>query len=244
MNINKKTILKVIGYLSIGGVFGFIAAMSLNAFGNSAYLGIFDQFREFLVGKNIYLFPALLFLFFTPIYIIGHQGKNNLALAQNLSDEQYDAAIESAEKKIDIALALNSIFMVLNFILMGVSFNPRVSHVFITLGLFLLNILVVSFYEISTIRFIQKNDTRLKGDPVSMRFRKDFFESCDEAEKEAILKTAYDSFNFARNVALGLLVTSILGQMLLETGVFAILISGIMLLAIVAGYSYYGIYKY
>lgn len=243
MKINKKTILKVIGFLAVGGVFGFIAAMSLNALGNSEYINVFEEIHQFLITNNIYLFPALLFLFFTPVYIIGYQGKKKLEMVKNLPDELYDESIETAEKKIDISLAINSVFMVLNFILMGISFNPRVSHVFIGLGLFLVNILVVSFYEISTIRFIQENDQRLKGDPVSLRFRKDFFESCDEAEKQKILKTSYDTFNLSRNVALGLLVTSILGQMILNTGIFAIIISGFMLLSIVAGYSYYAIFK-
>ena len=133
--------------------------------------------------------------------------------------------------------------MVINFILLGMSFEPRVDHVFIALGLFLFNVLIISLFEVSTIRFIQQNDDRLKGDPVSFRFRKDFFNSCDEAEKQQILKTSYHGFNLARNVSFALLITTILTHMILETGIFAIFVSGIMLLSIMAGYSYYAIFK-
>lgn len=243
MNISKKNIVKMIGYLILGGIFGFAVSMLLNYFGKSGHLIILVSIKEFIVNNNIYLFPLLLIIFFTPIYIFGKRGKKELDAAEDLPDTLYDDQIQEAEKKIDIALSLNSIFMVINFILLGMSFEPRVDHVFIALGLFLFNILVISLYEISTIRFIQQNDDRLEGDPVSFRFRKDFYNSCDEAEKQQILKTSYHGFNLARNVSFALLITTILSHMILETGIFAIFISGIMLLSIMAGYSYYAIFK-
>jgi len=170
-------------------------------------------------------------------------GKKELNQAIDLPDDLYDDHINEAEKKIDISLSLNSIFMVINFIFLGMSFEPRVAQIYVFLGLFLFNILVISLYEISTIRFIQQNDERLKGDPVSFRFRKDFFNSCDEAEKQKILKTSYHGFNLARNVSFALLIMTILSHMILETGIYAIFISGFMLLAIMGGYSYYAIFK-
>jgi len=243
MNISKKNIIKMTGYLVLGGIFGFVVSMLLRYIGKSGHLDILTSIKYFIVYNNIYLFPLLFLFFFTPIYVIGRRGKKELNQAEDLPDNLYDDYIQTAEKKNDISLSLNSIFMVINFILLGMSFEPRVAHVFIALGLFLFNILAISLYEISTIRFIQQNDERLKGDPVSFRFRKDFFNSCDEAEKQKILKTSYHGFNLARNVSFALLITTILSHMILETGIFAIFISGIMLLSIMGGYSYYAIFK-
>ena len=243
MNISKKNIMKMIGHLVLGGIFGFIVSMLLNYVGKSGHLSILVSMKEFLVNNSVYLFLLLLLIFFIPTYIFGRRGKKELNQAEDLSDNLYDDYIQEAEKKIDISLSLNSIFMVINFILLGMSFEPRVDHVFIALGLFLFNVLIISFYEISTIRFIQQIDNRLKGDPVSFRFRKDFFNSCDEAEKQKILKTSYHGFNLARNVSFALLIATILSHMILETGIFAIFVSGIMLLSIMAGYSYFAIFK-
>src|SRR6056297_3441021 len=243
MNISRKSILKMMGYLFFGGIFGFVISMLLRYVGKSEHLNILISIREFLISNSVYLFPLLFLIFFVPVYIFGKIGKKELNQAIDLPDDLYDDHINEAEKKIDISLSLNSIFMVINFIFLCMSFEPRVAQIYVFLGLFLFNILVISLYEISTIRFIQQNDERLKGDPVSFRFRKDFFNSCDEAEKQKILKTSYHGFNLARNVSFALLIMTILSHMILETGIYAIFISGFMLLAIMGGYSYYAIFK-
>ena len=114
---------------------------------------------------------------------------------------------------------------------------------FVIIAIFMINIFASSMLEISTIKFIQKVDNRLKGDPTSLRFSKDFLESCDEAEKLKIYKSGYHGFQFTKNVSLVFVILTMLGNMLLDTGGFPVFVSCSMLLTIIGSNSYYSIFK-
>jgi len=93
--------------------------------------------------------------------------------------------------------------------------------------------------EIVTIKFVQKMDERLKGDPTSLRFAKDFLESCDEAQKLRIYKSGYKAFQFTKNASLVLLIIAIMFNLTLKTGAIPIVLTGIFLLMHIISYGYF-----
>jgi hypothetical protein len=95
--------------------------------------------------------------------------------------------------------------------------------------------------ELLVIRSMQTFDARLKGDPTTLRFTKDFIESCDEAEKEKIYQSGYQAYQLSKNTALGFIVVTTIGNMILDTGTAPIVMSCLWMLQNVLSYGYYAV---
>jgi len=101
------------------------------------------------------------------------------------------------------------------------------------------SVIGVSVLNIITIKYIQKNDDRLKGDPTSFRFDKEFLESCDEAQVSRIHTSGYRAFVFSKNVSLVFVVLTILLNFIFNTGAFPVFLSCMMMLIQLTSYNYY-----
>ena len=241
--MNKKTIFKMIFLTIIGGGAGFIISLGLLKLNNTETTNIAATIGDFIVENNLVMFLLLLIIFYLPSVYLFIKGKRVFVDLDNLSDEDYEIQRKLGQRKLDMVLPLNGIFMIFNFMLFGMTFAKLTNNEMVITSVFMVNILLSSMLEIITIRFMQKLDTRLKGDPTSLKFSKDFLESCDEAEKLKIYKSGYHAFQFTKRISLAFLVFTILCNLLLDTGGFPVFVSGSLMLAIIASYSYYSILK-
>jgi len=241
--INKKSIFRIILLLVIGGVFGAIFSLGLLKFKDTGGLAKLSFIVDFLINNNIYIFIFLVIVLYLPSVYLFVKGKKLFEKLDELSDEEYDVKSKVANKKLDISLTLNSIFMVLNFIVFGTTINRSSDNFFIVLIIFLINMLALSFLEIYAVKFIQKLDNRLKGDPTSFKFNKEFIDSCDEAEKLIIYKSGYHAFQISKSTSLGFIIITMIGNTVLDTGALPVIISGIWMLVNIASYGYYSVYK-
>ncbi len=241
--MNKKSIYRIIFLLFIGGVIGAVFSVGLLKFGEAGGLAKLSEIGNFLVDINIYIFVLLVFVLFIPSVYLFMKAKKVYEKIDVMSDDEYEEKDNIAKKKLDTALTLNSIFMVLNFLVYGTTLDKTSDNFLIVLMVFLTNILAMALFEIYVIRFIQRKDTRLKGDPTTFKFTKDFIESCDEAEKLRIYKSGYHAFQSSRSASLGFILITIISNMVLETGALPIVISCIWMLENVASYGYYSVYK-
>ena len=241
--MNKKTIFKMIFLTIIGGGAGFIISLGLLKLNNTETTNIAATIGDFIVENNLVMFLLLLIIFYLPSVYLFIKGKRVFVDLDNLSDEDYEIQTKLGQRKLDMVLPLNGIFMIFNFMLFGMTFAKLTNNEMVITSVFMVNILLSSMLEIITIRFMQKLDTRLKGDPTSLKFSKDFLESCDEAEKLKIYKSGYYAFQFTKRISLAFLVFTILCNLLLDTGGFPVFVSGSLMLAIIASYSYYSILK-
>lgn len=239
--MNKKTIIKMIFFMIIGGIFGAIISLGLLKLNDTENIKIASNIGDFFVKNNIGIYLLLLIMFYLPSVYLFIKGKSIYVKLDNMSDEECEIQTKIGQKKFDIALSLNAIFMIFNFMIFGTTFAEIANNEMVIISLFMLNIFSSSMLEIITIRFIQKMDNRLKGDPTTLRFSKDFVESCDEAEKLKIYKSGYQSFQFTKQVSLGFVILTILCNLLLDTGAFPVFISCSFMLTITASYSYYAI---
>lgn len=241
--MNKKTIFKVLFLTIIGGIVGFIISVGLLNLLDAGNRQIASNVRDLFVKNNIIIFLLLLILIYLPSVYLFIQGKRIFAKVDNMSDEECESQSMIGQRKFDLALAINGVFMILNFMLFGMTYADLTNNEMVVLSIFMVNIFSSSILEIMTIRAIQKANTRLKGDPTSLRFSKDFLESCDEAERMKIYKTAFHSFQLTKQVALAFVVLTILCNLLLDTGGFPVFVSTSLMLTIIASHSYYAIYK-
>ena len=89
----------------------------------------------------------------------------------------------------------------------------------------LLNAVYNGFWGVRLIKQVQKTDPAKKGDPTSLKFTREWVESCDEAERDMIYRASFDSYTFMNQwIAVPMIVT-LLAHFLWETGVLAIVIT-------------------
>ena len=92
------------------------------------------------------------------------------------------------------------------------------------MGLFLGFCVVILFLEAALVNQIQKADPMKKGDIGSLRFNRDWLESCDEAERLGIYKASYKSFQVMNSLCPVMEAAALLGKIMFDTGNFPIIL--------------------
>lgn len=240
--MNKKSIFKMALMMLIGAIFGggfTIAILFLND--NGSFL-FYEDVKTFFLEYNTYIYIALFVLMYLPSGILHLKGKKDYLELVALEDDDYSDKADEKEKKLNYSLLLNALFLIFNFMLMGVT-HIRGEQITIPTILFLVNVILASSLEMMTIRFLQKNDPRLKGDPTSFKFNKDYVESLDEAEKLKVYKSGYKAYTFSRTFVFVLMILSILLNITLETGGFPVIICGVIIISQITSYYYHAMKK-
>lgn len=239
--MNKKTIFRIILLLAISSIFGLLFTLGLLKLNESEYMSIGDQIGKFFINNTSELHLGLvIFLYFPAVYLY-FKGKKSYSQISNISDEKIDEFEKVGSKSFDLAMSISGSFLILNFMLFGMTFNKTNSNQAIVIFLFMFSVIGVSVLNIITIKYIQKNDNRLKGDPTSLRFDKEFLESCDEAQVSRIHKSGYRAFLFSKNISLVFVVLTILLNFTFNTGAFPVFLSCMIMLIQVTSYNYYAI---
>ncbi|MBC2722853.1 DUF3169 family protein [Desulfosporosinus sp.] len=236
--MNRKTIFKMVFLMGIGGVIGIILSLGLLKLHQPNYIRSFVQIGDFFVRNSFAFYIGLILCLFLPAvyqYVKAKRNYNQI----NISDDRADAYEKAGEDSFNLSMLINGVFLILNMMLFGMTFDKTRGDFLLVMFLFMFSVICASVLEIVAIRYIQKVDNRLKGEPTSLRFHKDFLESCDEAEKLRIYKCGYNAFQVSKNVSLGFIVITMISNITLETGTFPIFISCMIMLIQVTSYNYY-----
>lgn len=92
------------------------------------------------------------------------------------------------------------------------------------------------YLSVRYVKAIQAAHPEKKGDPTSSKFTEQWVESCDEAEKEIIYKSAYKTYIVLNKVIPILLLLTLIANMFLNTGILAVLVVAVIYL--VTGMTY------
>lgn len=92
------------------------------------------------------------------------------------------------------------------------------------------------YLSVRYVKAIQAAHPEKKGDPTSSKFTEQWLESCDEAEKEIIYKSAYKTYIVLNKVIPILLLLTLIANMFLNTGILAVLVVAVIYL--VTGMTY------
>ncbi|WP_291636349.1 DUF3169 family protein [Clostridium sp.] len=237
--MNKKTIFKIIILLAVGSIFGALFTLGLLKLNESEFMSIGDQVAKFFINNTSELHVGLIICIYFPAVYLYFKGKKFYSQLSNKSDEEFDEFEKVGSKSFDLAMLISNVFLILNFMLFGMTFNNTNSNQLIVTCLFMFSTIAVSVLNIITIKYIQKNDNRLKGDPTSFRFDKEFLESCDEAQVSRIYKSGYRAFQFSKNVSLVFVILTILLNFTFNTGAFPVFVTCMIMLIQVTSYNYY-----
>ena len=92
------------------------------------------------------------------------------------------------------------------------------------------------------VNLIKEINPEKNGSIYDMKFRSKWLETCDEAERYATYKCAFQTFKVTQMVGIILWLVCIIGQMMFDTGVFATIIISIFMLIQTSVYSVQSIY--
>lgn len=231
MNTYVKYGLIILCSALIGAVIGGgVAVFRLDSFGETGLA----FFQEFMKKASPWLLGGLAGL--TVLL-----GEYNLIRQRGIAQKLQTAEDEEADALEDAFEALGSWGMILTHVGMALAaiFLASVfagpehgegddSGVFLIIAvIFILLYAYDGFWQVRMVKTVQKAFPQRLGDPASRRFQKDWLESCDEAEREIIYRSAYRAYLVNMKLYSVLLAVALFGSIIWETGILAVVLVGV-----------------
>lgn len=117
------------------------------------------------------------------------------------------------------------------------NFTGNKTSILIAFLLFIVECILCSLWQIHYVKQVQRIYPEKKGDPSGMHFRRQWMESCDEAEKEIIYQASYHSYILLLAVLPCAAVAAMISHLLWNTGLLAVVIVCLLWLIQVISYS-------
>ncbi|MDR5659208.1 DUF3169 family protein [Serpentinicella sp. ANB-PHB4] len=240
MKQNKKDYLKIILWMVLGGLGGAIGMIGMLYIKESTVgYTLFSDFANFFIENIFYVQLGLAILTYGMVSYWLKKAKRLKEEARIETDEEQDLFDEKLDKLLNSSLLVNSVHLILSFMLFGIAFDDRNPLFWPSLIIFLLVSFVESAVEVHIVRSIQEHDPMKKGDPTSTKFHSVWLDSCDEAERTYIYKVGYHAFITMQNVLMWIFVATLFIKFIFHTGNLTILIVGGIWLTNQLAYFYY-----
>lgn len=84
------------------------------------------------------------------------------------------------------------------------------------------------FWQIRYVKLLQKTHPEKKGDPSSPKFQEQWLDSCDEAEKEVIYRSAYKAYMTVNRTIPVILILVMLANLYFDTGMLAVIVLAVI----------------
>jgi hypothetical protein len=200
---------------------------------------ISNQLENIFYNNTIYIYLVSAMVLLLPSTILYIIGKKAYLEMMNSDEDEIDSAVKNKAAYLDSSMSILSVFTAVNFMQFGILYHKTTENPTTILALFMLGVLYTAILQVTIVKFIQKNDNRLKGDPTKASFSNDFLESMDEAEQLKVYKAGYKAFQLTKTITLVLIVSSIFMNILFGAGGFAIFISCVFMITHVLSFMYY-----
>jgi len=227
----------------IGGVIGVVSFALLGTSGGGIHEGFFVSTKIIQEKMPLLLFVILLIsvaLEEFSLYKLKSVQKNLL----RVQDEECDKLEYQAAKISSVGQMINILSQALCVIILsfGYSFQyftgsdaNRKNFLYACI-LFLICFVYSGFWQVRYVKAIQISHPEKKGDPSSLKFQKEWLQNCDEAEREVIYQSSYQTFLFFNKIIPVFLVVSMFGNLFFHTGVFAVTIVAVIWLMVTVSY--------
>lgn len=222
----KKTIVRMLAAMLIGGVIGGVSTVVYEI-----------VFGEDFSGSSLSLLTEATRKLMVP-------GLLSVLVVSIAEDEEFHRLDYEEERYGAILQCINVVAQVLCIALLGSGYSMRYIHdgrtslvKFLTACvLFLICFFYCGMAQARYVKLLQKVHPEKKGDIASKDFHKQWLESCDEAEKEAVYQSSYSTYIFSGKLIGILLVVTMIAHLFFNTGVFAIVVVGVIYLCITVKY--------
>ena len=222
---------------ALGGILGGVMEMGQV---HGVLTGIQEGMQFFLNSVRNWMLPLMAICGVIAL-VLCEQYMGRLKIAgeamEQAEDEAYerlDYELEAAGSRGMIVSFAGSIAMIL---LLATGYSTKYIESLNGSGImwFLLEILTfialevyLNVWQIRYVRVIQKIYPDKKGDPTSLKFPKQWLESCDEAEKECIYQASYKGYQTVMKWAPILTFVALILHMFFDTGILAIVMPSVI----------------
>lgn len=235
--IKKRKYQIIIKLIASVALFTIVAMISLlpNVFGDSWFI---KGAERLLIEDTILIYFINGMLFLLPATVLHFIGKKAYFEMMNSDEDDINDEMKNKARYLDVSVLFLGIFISINFMQYGMLYHKTTENTTTIFALFMLGILFTVNLQVATVKYIQKFDNRLKGDPTKGTFNEEFLESMDEVEQLKVFKSGYRSFQMIKAITQMIVIFSILMNIFFETGVFSIFISSLFMIVqiIVSGY--------
>ena len=232
---------KMLAAVIIGGIAGGVSVVIYELMKKGIDAGI----RTINGTIQQYIFPALIIIAVVTVVV----GEYSLYRLKNVYKEMKDAdedrfyELDYEEEKWGAwTSGVNLVSQVACIIILSFGYSLK----YIESGksryfLFACIIFILCYFydlhlSVRYVKAIQAAHPEKKGDPTSRKFTEQWVESCDEAEKEAVYQSSYSTYIFSGKLIGILLVVTMIAHLFFNTGVFAIVVVGVIYLCITVKY--------
>ncbi len=221
MKKDRKILIKYFAIMicscMVGAVIGFISAVM-----DTDIRGVLMVVSEFFVRKSPYLmyFNLALMVVAFSYYIKGKKLANDVLAGD---EEKYEAA----DRMLELALEWTNYVNIYSFLIFGV----LASGAYSVFGLianfvavlravieFVVCLIGLVFLQRAIVNLTKRLNPEKKGDVLDMKFRNEWFDSCDEAEKAQIGAAAWASFKATTKAIVAMWVICVFAGFLLPVG--------------------------
>ena len=235
----KKTKFRMLTKFIVSTAVGLILALFLLTQNDNRNIGFINSLEDFLITHTILLYLISAVLLLVPATILYYSGKKSYLEMMSSDEDDVNDDVRRKAGYLDLSMTILGVYITVNFMQYGMLYNKTIENPTTTLILFMLGILFSTILQVSTVKLVQKQDDRLKGDPTKTSFNKEFLDSMDEAEQLKAFKSGYRAFQMTRSITLMIVVFTIFMNILFETGGFAVFISCLFMLVQTISFGYY-----
>ena len=217
---NKSFIKGSLPWIIIGGVFGLIWG-SLLVF--NININLINTFKY--IGYVIFVLSVI--FWFMSIFLI-------ISCKKNINTKKID--YDKMEEEIDITISLSSISLILQFLAFGLIFYGMKIEIFNFKNIFNAIIYIVfiaicfsvSYIQYLCVEYNKKINPEKRGNAMDANFSKEWYASCDEAQKKLIGEVCYKTFMITNQIFSFMFLALIFIGTFINIGVFSILLIGLV----------------
>jgi hypothetical protein len=235
----KKTKFRILTKFIVSIAVGLILGLFLLTQNDIRNIGFIKGLEDFLYSQTILLYLISAMLFLVPATILYYSGKKSYLEMMSCDKDDVNDDVKRKAGYLDLTMTILGVYVTVNFMQYGMLYNKTTENPTTTLILFMLGILFTAILQVSTIKLVQKQGNRLKGDPTKTSFNKEFLDSMNEAEQLKVFKSGYRAFQTTKSITLMIVVFTIFMNILFETGGFAVFISCLFMLVQTLSFGYY-----
>ncbi len=240
-NSFKKMGLIMLSFALFGAALGFLTMLLLGGRINDIQTGMTD----ILSLMQRIMLPALLIITAAAI-LLGERSIRRLrAIGKKIretEDEECDRWEYEEEKTGAFGVMANILSQILCILILSAGYSVKyitggnhknmLASCLVFLGFYFYS----GFYQTRYVKTIQAAHPDQKGDPSSMKFRQQWLDSCDEAQKELIYQSAYKTYSSINAWIPILLVFTMLGHLFFDTGIMAIVVVAVIWIVVTGSY--------
>lgn len=223
--MNKKTIMKFIGIMLIGGIIGGMSAVALLNVKDNAIPDFFEGINQFMTSSGPVLLGLVIALFTVPAVYYYLQAIKTYGAMGQADDEEMDRLEVLVDRQTTLSSTLIAAMMMVAFLVFGIAYEATASNVFLVILVFMVAIVIATYMGAKTVNLVKKHDPRIHGDALDVNFAKEMEMSMDEAERLKLYKAGYRSYQTVKNLTIVFIIITIFSNMLLDTGVYPIILS-------------------